>query len=198
MVGDIMNKCSTGRASGISGVTNPPTSYPFLPDELNIMGHTWKLTDMNPMVNHCNVEMQVSGYCGAEEQEIAILPDQKQSQALEILFHEILEALNGMMTLGLEHDQIQLMALGFFQVLYGNGFLNLEERLNPVLEPKKEEPTAPWPDGMVVFKGPVLKPEANEAPSGNLDAEFRKNYKGNIIADAPGLAKNPPTQLPMR
>lgn len=194
-----MNKCSMGRASGLPGVKNPPTSYPFLPNKLNIMGHTWQLTDMNPMVNHCNVEMQVSGYCGAEEQEIAILPGQKQSQALEILFHEILEALNGMMTLGLEHDQIQLMALGFFQVLYGNGFLNLEERLtlNESIS-QKEEPKQ-WyevvPAATVIYKGTV---DQDDLPSGNLDAEFRKSYEGTIKANAPGLAKNPPTQLPMR
>jgi|WetSurMetagenome_2_1015567.scaffolds.fasta_scaffold97127_3 hypothetical protein len=189
-----------------SHVKNPPTSYTFLPDEIDIMGHTWKIRDMIPAA----VQMATSasgftyeGACDAAIQEISILPGLPEDKVMECLIHEIIEAINDMMTLDMEHSVIQNLSLALFQVFYTNGFLDMEDIKNV------------WGKAELIIKDSLLldktaKPPAHdlvcekeELPkeTGNLDAEFRKNYPGNIKANAPGLAcyeKKKPTQLPMR
>lgn len=104
-----------------------PHDYSYLPDKLKIMGHTWKLGGMNPLVNRVNAEY-TDGICDSARMEIAILPDLQPSQVMEILIHETIEALNIMLALDLEHNIITLLGLGIFQVLGDNGFLCLSKR----------------------------------------------------------------------
>jgi len=122
--------CTCGNPLCLSQVRNEDTTYDFIPEVIDIMGHPWRVTDMHPAINQMAGDGNgaYEGYCDAALQEIAILPGLPEDKAVEVLFHEIVESLNNIMTLDLEHTTIQLLALGFFQVLYGNDFLNLGSR----------------------------------------------------------------------
>lgn len=98
--------------------------YSYLPNTLKIMGHTWKLGAVTPLAERLHGEF-TDGLCDLVRMEIAIHPEMPPSLVKETLLHEIIEALNGLMKLGLDHGTIQLLGLGLFQVLSDNGLLNI-------------------------------------------------------------------------
>lgn len=61
------------------------------------------------------------GYCDMSRQELKIASDVPQDGKESTLLHEIIEALNYHMELGLEHRQISSLETGLHQVLSDNG-----------------------------------------------------------------------------
>lgn len=84
--------------------------------EINILGHKYTLT-FNDKLHH---ERNSYGtYCGSS-MEIAIDPSYSESRKTSTIIHELIEAINHELEVGLEHKQITLLESGLFQILTSN------------------------------------------------------------------------------
>jgi hypothetical protein len=86
-----------------------------IPSKLNILGHDYNVDLTNDLL--CTETMGV--HC-KDKSKIVVCADISESQQASTLLHEIIEAINSMQEIGLEHQQICQIEAGLFQVMKNN------------------------------------------------------------------------------
>ena len=81
-----------------------------LPRSVSVFGHTFAvILEDDPLT------AESDGYCDHEKQAIHISPGLCDEARRETLFHEMLEAANELLKMGLTHEQITVLANFVFQ-----------------------------------------------------------------------------------
>ncbi len=102
---------------------DPSKAHPQLPVELKIAGHIWQVGLLHPSIKKMQ---QADGLCDPENHEIAVVDGMPASRTVEVLIHEIIEALDATYALEMPHPTIQTLGVGIFQVFADNGLLHPE------------------------------------------------------------------------
>lgn len=84
----------------------------ILPNEINILGHKYKIVQVDDMEN--------LGTCNTNDCIITLNMSQSDSQLLDTLLHEIIEAFNIHLEMKLKHRNIQALGACFHQVFNEN------------------------------------------------------------------------------
>ena len=87
-----------------------------IPDTIKILGYDYNI-DYEDSFNEGHEEM---GRCCAPKQQITINEKLHDEQQASTLLHEIIEALNYHMEIGLEHNAIMNLEAGLYQVIKDN------------------------------------------------------------------------------
>lgn len=87
-----------------------------IPEKLKIGGFEWRVKE----VKHLISDRERLGEMAPRTQEIVIEEESSEQQKEETLIHEIIEALNFLYNINLEHYQIELLGVTLHQVLKDN------------------------------------------------------------------------------
>ena len=87
-----------------------------IPGNLKIGGFQWNVKEVENLMN----DRELLGEMAPREQEIIIEKGSSEQQKEETLLHEIIEVLNWMYNIKLEHYQIELLGVSLHQVLKDN------------------------------------------------------------------------------
>lgn len=87
-----------------------------IPEEIKILGHTYKVT----LVDGYVTREANTGRCNSYLNEIHIAGEVVSSNQNEILLHEILEALDYRLELDINHPRIAVLSEALYQVLKDN------------------------------------------------------------------------------
>ena len=89
-----------------------------IPKKLNVLGYKYKV-EVSDDIIHKTEDNEV-GVCYAQRQLIWVQDSQADDARRSTFLHELIEAVNIYMKIGLEHKQIEQLETGLFQVLEGN------------------------------------------------------------------------------
>ena len=90
-----------------------------MPSNLKIGGFQWNVKEVENLMN----DREHLGEMAPRTQEISIEKGSSEQQKEETLLHEIIEVLNWMYNINLEHYQIELLGVSLHQVLKDNDLI---------------------------------------------------------------------------
>lgn len=99
----------------------------YIPAEIKIGGHYFVVGYSHSMINRITGDMMIDGMCDLKNHEIVLRPGMNVNQTYSTIIHEVIEAINGLYELELEHRDITTLSETLYQVLTDNDLMNLPE-----------------------------------------------------------------------
>lgn len=90
----------------------------IIPSSVKILGHEYVVKKIELGSGH-----EICGDCDASASVIRINTQITRTQMESTFLHEVIEAINSLLDLGLAHPQIMGVEVGLYQVLTENGLL---------------------------------------------------------------------------
>lgn len=84
---------------------------------INILGYKYEIVESNTT----NTMGNNFGLLDFQNLEMIIAADMPEQQRVSTIIHEVIEALNIHLSIGLEHPQITMLETGIYNVLIENG-----------------------------------------------------------------------------
>lgn len=89
-------------------------------DSIRILGYDYEVI----LSDELAIDEDKSGECSTTFQRITIDSNMLEQKQQSTLLHEVIEALEYHLSIGLEHNQIELLEAGLYQVIRDNPHIN--------------------------------------------------------------------------